>query len=137
MNAKEYLEQVKKIQARIKCLNEQLRFMREAAESVSSVISDMPRPATRNIHRMENSVINIVALEDKRQEELNKLDEINMMISCLSDPTEQDVLIKRYLNHLRWDEIASDLDVSNRRALQIHQSALDSVNIILTANAGD
>jgi len=136
MNAKEYLEQVKKIQARIKCLNEQLRFMREAAESVSSVISDMPRPATRNIHRMENSVINIVALEDKRQEELNKLDEINMTISCLADPAEQEVLIKRYLNHLRWDEIASDLDVSNRRALQIHQSAIDSVNVILTANAG-
>jgi len=137
MNAKEYLSQVGKIQIRIKCLSEQIQFMRDAAESVSSVISDMPRPPARNIHRMENSVIRIVDLEDKLQAEFDRLNEINQTISLLSDPVEQGVIIKRYLNHLRWDEIASDMDVSNRRALQIHQAALDSVDAILPGAVGN
>ena len=136
MTAKEYLSQVGKIQNRIKCLSEQVQFMRDAAECVSSVISDMPRSPNRNISRMENSVIRIVDLEDRLQAEFDLLTEINQTISSLPDPTEQGVLIKRYLNHLRWDEIASDLDVSNRRALQIHQSALDSVDAILPSAAG-
>ena len=136
MTAKEYLSQVGKIQNRIKCLSEQVQFMRDAAECVSSVISDMPRSPNRNISRMENSVIRIVDLEDRLQAEFDLLSEINQTISSLPDPAEQGVLIKRYLNHLRWDEIASDLDVSNRRALQIHQSALDSVDAILPSAAG-
>jgi len=136
MTAKEYLSQVGKIQNRIKCLSEQVQFMRDAAECVSSVISDMPRSPNRNISRMENSVIRIVDLEDRLQAEFDLLAEINQTISSLPDPAEQGVLIKRYLNHLRWDEIASDLDVSNRRALQIHQSALDSVDAILPSAAG-
>ena len=135
MTAKEYLAQVGKIQTRIKCLSEQVQFMREAAESMTSVISDMPRPPVRNIHPMENWVIRIADLEEKLQTEFDRLADINQTISRLSDPIEQGILIKRYLNHLRWDEIASDLDVSNRRALQIHQSALDSVDAILLAAA--
>jgi DNA-directed RNA polymerase specialized sigma subunit len=131
MTAKEYLSQVGKIQTRIKCLTEQVQFMREAAENVTSVISDMPRSPNRNISRLENSVIRIVDLEEKLQAELNRLVEINFTISRLADPTEQGIVIKRYLNHQRWDEIASDLDVSNRRALQIHQSALDHVDAFL------
>ena len=124
MNAKEYLSQAGKIQKRIECLSEQLRFMREAAENVSSVISDMPRSPNRNIHRTENAVIRIVDLEDKLKTELDKLAMVNELISRLSDPEEQEVLIKRYLNGQRWDEIVSDIDLSSRKVYQIHESAL-------------
>jgi hypothetical protein len=72
MTAKEYLSQVGKIQTRIKCLSEQVQFMREAAENVTSVISDMPRSPNRNTSRLENSVVRIVDLEEKLQAELDK-----------------------------------------------------------------
>ena len=137
MNAKEYLSQAGKIQKRIECLSEQLRFMREAAESVSSVISDMPRSPNRNIHRTENAVIRIVDLEAKLQTELDKLAVANELISRLPDPEEQEVLIKRYLNGQRWDEIVSDLDLSSRKVYQIHEGALLHIGGFLCNTAGE
>lgn len=131
MNAKEYLSQVGKIQKRIKCLTEQLRFMRDASECVTSVISDMPRPASRNIHRLEDSVIRIEELEDKLKQELDKLAEANKLICSLPDPQWQDVIIKRYLNKMMWDEITSEIDISSRQAYRIHALALAFLDNIL------
>ena len=137
MNAKEYLAQVGTIQRRIKCLTAQVQFMREAADSVSTIISDTPRPAARNIHRTENAVIRIVDMEDKLQRELDKLAVANELISRLPDPEEQEVLIKRYLNGQRWDEIVSDLDLSSRKVFQIHESALLHIGDLLCIMSGD
>ena len=137
MTAKEYLSQVGKIQNRIKCLSEQVQFMRDAAETVSSVISDMPRSPNRNISRMENSVIRIVDLEEKLQAEFDKLAEINLTISRLADPDEQKVLIKRYLNGQRWDEITSDFDLSSRKVYLMHKSALLHIDNFLIKVTGD
>ena len=131
MNAKEYLSQAGTIQARIKCLSEQLRFMREAAECVTSVISDMPRPPARNIHRTENSVIRVVDMENKLQQELDSLAEANELISRLPDPQWQNVIIKRYLHKLRWDEIISEIDLSPRQTYRIHGLALAFLDSVL------
>jgi|GEM_PF-986574 len=131
MDAKEYLSQIGKIQKRIKCLTEQLRFMRDASECVTSVISDMPKAATRNIHRLEDSVIRISELEDKLSQELDKLAEANRFICCLPDPQWQDVIIKRYLNKMMWDEITSEIDLSSRQTYRIHGLALDFLDKLL------
>ena len=131
MTAKEYLSQVGKIQNRIKCLSEQVQFMRDAAESVSSVISDMPRSPNRNISRMENSVIRIVDMETKLQTELDKLDIANRLISALPEPKWQDIIIKRYLNTMRWDEIFSEVDLSPRQTYRLHDLALSYIDNLL------
>ena len=131
MTAKEYLSQVGKIQNRIKCLSEQVQFMRDAAENVSSVLSDMPRSPNRNISRLENSVIRIVDLEEKLQAEFDKLAVANRLISSLPEPQWQDILIKRYLNKMRWDEIFSEVDLSSRQVYRLHDLALSYIDNLL------
>jgi len=131
VTAKEYLRQAPRIIGRLRVMSEQLDYLKAAAEYISPQFSDMPRPATRNLHKNEDAIIKRITFEEKMQAEYEKLEEINLIISSVGDPDEQLLLVKRYLEDLNWYEVAKALAVCLRRVHQIHGSALASVDALL------
>ena len=63
MNAKEYLSQVMHIDQRINSKLEQVTRLRENATNCTAALSDMPRPDSPNIQRIEETICKIVDLE--------------------------------------------------------------------------
>ncbi|MCL1964925.1 MAG: hypothetical protein FWF69_07675 [Firmicutes bacterium] len=127
MTAKQYLSQIRSLKIRIAAMAEQIEFLRAAAECVTTTYSDMPRPATRNIHKNEDAIIRVLDMEERMRGAFNRLTEINEAIESLSDPTLHSLLVKRYVRGERWEQIAADLFVSIRQVHRLHQAALDKI----------
>jgi len=115
MTAKEYLSQARNIYLKLKSMGDQLRSLRDAAENISPMMSSMPRPATRNIHRTEDAIVRILDLENAMYNEFDKLAAIHKTIYVVSDPVRQAILVKRYIKGDSGGSIAIELDISLRR----------------------
>ena len=131
MTAKEYLSQARSIKIRLGAMAEQLEFLKSAAVYVSPQLSDMPKPASTNIHKTEDAIIRVVEFENRMMKQYVLLDEINETISNVSNPTAQAILVKRYIGCGSWDEIACALYVSRSRVFDLHKAALDEIEKII------
>ena len=69
MNAKEYLSDIKNIDIKIDSKLEEIVHLREKACKITKVFEETKVTKTREINKLENSVVKIVALE----EEINEL----------------------------------------------------------------
>ena len=127
MTAKEYLNQAWSIKIRLEAMSEQLAFLKSAALCITPQYSDMPRPATRNVHKNEDAIIRVMDFEERLRKQYDKLDEINETISGVSDPTAQRILAKRYFKRNTWNGIARQLYLSRSRVFALHNAALDEI----------
>ena len=132
MTAKEYLSQARYIDLRIKNMTIQLQSLKAAAVNISPVYSDMPRPATRNVHKTEDAIISVMDLEKEKEKEFVRLAAIHKTISEVSAPVRQAILLNRYIKGQSWDEISFDLKISLSRIYQIHKESLSEVESILS-----
>jgi hypothetical protein len=87
ISAKEYLSQANSLQIRIGTLTEQLEYLRSAAVYSSPQWSDMPRPATRNVHKNEDAYIRVMDKEQQIRIAQNKLLEIVATIDSVNELT--------------------------------------------------
>jgi DNA-directed RNA polymerase specialized sigma24 family protein len=135
MTAKEFLSQAWRIDMRINSKLEQVQSLRCLAEKATSTISDMPRPATRNIHRMEDVIVKIMDLESDINADIEKLVDIKRQISeALSHltPTEYRTLLElRYICCKTWEEIAAEMYYSLRHTHRVHGEALQDFTPIM------
>jgi DNA-directed RNA polymerase specialized sigma subunit len=131
MTAKEYLSQIQRIQTRLAAMSEQLVCLKSAAEYISPQISDMPKPATRNVHKSEDAIVRVMEWERKMGEQYNILADINATIDKVSDPLLQSVLVKRYVGGKTWMEIARETFMCERHIRRLHRQALDEVDVLL------
>lgn len=133
MTAKEYLGQAHRLDMRIRSLNEQIATMNALATKVTSTLSDMPHSASRNVHKNEDVIVNILMLEHEIQEDMNRLvdlkREIRKVISDVGNDDYRLILEKRYLSNERWEEIAVDMGYSMDHVFHMHREALDMVRV--------
>lgn len=137
MTAKEYVEQIKKIDTKIKNKHiEKLMKKQQYFEIATSVCpsTEMERvQSSSNGQKMADAVINgveierkidqeIIALEDKRQS-------IIANIERLSEP-EYDVLHLIYVQYLTFDEAADKRKKSKRWVVSTHGTALQNLEKI-------
>jgi len=127
MRAKEYLAQARSIKIKLEAMSEQLEFLRQVAKYVSPQLSDMPRAATRNVHKGEDAMVRVMEFEARMMEQYAVLDEINEAINSVSNPMAQAILAKRYLGRGTWDEIASALYISRSHLFSLHNDALAEI----------
>jgi hypothetical protein len=127
MTAKEYLSQIRRIQTRLSAMAEQLVCLKAAAEYVSPQWSDMPKPATRNIHKSEDAIVRVIEWERQMNEQYNRLANINATINAVTDPLLQSILVKRYVGGKMWAEISNELFIGTDRLYQLHRAALAEV----------
>lgn len=128
MNAKEYLRQAWNIDQRIKDKLEQIKRLKEMATSVTSVISDMPRSASPNPHKMEDAVLSIAAMESEIDADIESLVnlkiEITRTIWRVEDANCRTLLEMRYISFRKWEDIAEAMGINVRWLHRLHAKAL-------------
>ena len=135
MTAKEYLEQALRLDQRINSKIAQVSALHELATKATSTVSDMPRSATPNVHRMEDIIVKIFSLENEINADIDALVDLKRniirAIKAVENTEYQTLLKKRYLNFEKWEQIAVDMSYSMQYAFRMHDRALEQVENLL------
>lgn len=78
-------------------------------------------------------MVKIVTLENEINEDIDRLVEISrevmVAVNTVTEPQENLVLSRRYLNFWTWEDIAAEMDCSVRHIHRLHGKALEEVKI--------
>ena len=135
LSAKEFLKQARHIDQRINSKLEQVQSLRELATKATATLSDMPRSATPNIHRMEDVICKMMELESDINADIDELidtkHEVMAVIKMVERPEYQSLLELKYLCMKTWEEVAAELGYVYRQITRMHGYALEQVDAIL------
>ena len=108
-------------------LTDKIAVLRSKAEKITTSYQDAPSFGGFEDHR-QKVIAEMVDLEREyekaRVQCRNKLKEIRFVINLLENFQEKIVLEMRYLNYYDWQEIAIQLNYSERMIYKLHGSAL-------------
>ena len=128
MTAKEYLQQYKAIQREIDDLDHRMAQLRLKYAAPSAIdYSDMPR-AHNTEHDLSDYVAKMDEMTDYMIRKYTKLRavEVNiyMQVDRMEKQEERELLRYRYIDDMKWKEIAEKLNTSERNVHFIHGRAL-------------
>lgn len=134
---KSYLNQVYRLHSRLRREQDKLADIRSAVEYRSPAFdgsgghggSDKVGVAVANIMEREQRVDDLSAAYTEKYKEVERV------IGGLKDDTLEEVLELRYLRFLKWDEIAQQMNYTERHITRLHGIALQvlqkmSVNVL-------
>ena len=139
MSAKQYLQQIYRCNELIQENLAEIENLRAMSTSIAS--PDLTKERVSSTHSHEapfvNAVNKLVDLEkttDAKMAELLDLRmEIRETISLVEDAKQILVLRYRYIDLIKWEDIAEKMDYALKSVYRIHSAALDSVADILAA----
>lgn len=132
MTSKEYLRQVRKIDTIVRNKKETLESL-EAKIGIQGVNfeSDGSFPATRNVNRTSEMIMRIIELKDEINRDIANLlgikREVMRVIDSLNNPDEINLLYLRYIQYMKWEDIAVEMNYSYPHIHRIHASALKNL----------
>lgn len=116
------------VDERINSKLEQMASLNGLAIKETSTMSDMPGSPNRNIHKTEDIIVKILDLQREIQKDANELlnlkQEICQCIKQVPDPEGQVILKEMYLRMMKWEQIATILNMSIRKVFQLHDESL-------------
>ena len=128
MTAKEYLQQVWKLDVRINAKLERKDRLRELAERATDTITATRFSGTSQRSHMEEAVCELVDLDHDIEDDIMKLVQLQKAvaesIAAVEAPDCRVLLELRYLNFKTWREIAEAMDFEERNVFYIHKKAL-------------
>lgn len=131
MKIKEYLGQAYRIDHRINSKLDQISALHDLATKASSTVSDMPGSPNRNIHKMEDVIVKIIALEEEVNQDIDELvdlkTDITHLIKTLENHEYQIILEQRYLCFKTWEQISVDMGYSIQHTFRLHDKALKAL----------
>lgn len=134
MNAKEYLQQIRKLDLQIhnKQLEKEEIWNRMQGCAAISYEPKIGAPGTPNTKSPQEKYFPILESYEKEiAEDIDRLidvkREVMAVIDSLDDPDEINLLYMRYLQYLKWEEIALKMNFSYMHVHRIHGKALQSV----------
>ena len=134
MNAKDYLLEYKRIDARVRILQAEVEKLRTDAEGMSINLDGMPRSSGKS-DKIARLAIQLASYETQLADELSHLwskrMEIVAKLSELNDPKHFTILHSRYIEGKTWEHIAVDMDITWRHCYRLHGSALAEFEKIL------
>lgn len=134
MTAKEYLSQIRKSDNQINNKLAEISRLREMATSITSTLKDDVVQTSGSGDKLGEVVSKIVDLENEINADVDKLvdtkKEIMSVIDTLKEPF-CDLLYKRYLHYMTWEEIAVAMNYSFRHVTRMHGTALQMVKRVL------
>ena len=132
MTAKEYLSQAYRLNRRINTKLSEMAAVREITGMATAILSDMPRSATRNIRRIEDSIAKLMDMESELALDIERLvnirQEIAEVIEAIDNPIYSSLLSLRYLCFKEWDAIANELQYDSKYIFKLHGRALQKVD---------
>ena len=127
MRAKDYLMQIRRIDAEVDALHQQIDKLRMDAQGVRAMaLTDMPKGGKG--HDVVDTIADVADLQAMCADKMQQLVEmrrnaVNVIVSI--DRSElRAVLIMYYLNGKSWEQVADDLNYSMRAIFKLHGTAL-------------
>ena len=136
MKAKEYLQQLRKIDIDIDENTEELARLNSLITKVTSVISGDVVSRTRETDTMTETVNKIIELRKELDRNIDIFvdmkREAKRMLSLLENPIYFKILNSRYVLYKTWEQIACDLDFTYQWVCgDLHGKALKEFQKIL------
>ncbi|MDD4164928.1 MAG: DUF1492 domain-containing protein [Eubacteriales bacterium] len=138
MKAKWYLQQAFKINELITSKIEELNELKILSTSLPSTDFSQERvQKTKSLEaKFTKYVISIVDLEKKIDEEMAQLMELKIeireKIHQVEDSKRRIVLQYRYMNFMKWEEIAKKMSYSIKQLHRIHNDALTDISVFIS-----
>ncbi len=137
MQAKQYLQQIYRCNELIQENFAEIENLRAMSTSIAS--PDLTKERVSNTHSHEAPFVNTVnklidlekATDAKMAELLDLRIEIRETISLVEEAKQILILRYRYIDFMKWEDIAEKMDYALKSVHRIHSSALDSVTDIL------
>lgn len=128
---KSYLRQAYKLDKRLQREHMKLEKLRSAIEYRSPAFDGAGGHGSGD--RLSDAVASIVE-RSQRVDELAalytaKYEEIERSIRSVGDDTLEEVLELRYLQYMKWEDIANTMHYTERRVLQLHGTALHKISL--------
>jgi DNA-directed RNA polymerase specialized sigma24 family protein len=131
MTLVEYLEQYRAIQRKIKRLEDRLEIERTRAERTTRALSFIPKePGYRDDGLLARLADTGRMYKKKYNAALQLQREIEDFIEAIPDALSQQVLRMRFIDLLKWEEIADALSYSLRQTMRLYVKALESAGEI-------
>lgn len=134
MNAKDYLLEYKRIDARVRILQAEVEKLRTDAEGMSINLDGMPRSSGKS-DKIARLAIQLASYETQLADELSHLWSKRMEIvgelSKLKNPKHFTLLHAKYIENKTWERIAVDMDITWRHCYRLHGSALAEFEKVL------
>lgn len=130
-----YLEGYLKAREQIQNEKDHLASLYSIVENVTTHLSfTAGRNPSKDKSKFESTMIDIVAEEEKTEKNLQKLAclqaAIENLISRVDDKKMQKLLRCRYVNGLKFEEIADEIDLSLPRTYSLHREALEVAELL-------
>ena len=135
MTPKQYLRQAYRLNELINSDLEELAQLKALSTSISSPnLSGMPHSASRsNEAPFAKCIAKIIDLEAIINAEIDRFvdlkKDIREAINTVKDQNERLVLKLRYIEFLKWELVASKMDLSLKQVHRIHGNALQNIKI--------
>ena len=132
MEAKEYLEQTRYLDKRIKSDMRELEALKELSVSVRAIGFDERNSTMPNIEAPFVKCLALIAdMVEKLKTELQKCTQLRKealdVIMAVNDICERQVLRYRYLEMMSWRQISNELGTDVRTVRRWHEEALGNV----------
>ena len=139
MTAKQYLRQAYRLNELIDSDLKELEQLKVLATSISSPnLSGMPSSSKKQEAPFVNVIMKIVDLEKVIDAEIDRFvdlkKEIRTVISNVEDNSQQLCLKLRYLQFLKWESVAAEMDLSLKQVHRIHNEALQTIKLPFEMN---
>lgn len=134
MTAKEYLQQVRKIDCLIREKREEIEQINDLLR-VHGVSYDKMPSDSHSTDKMQKLILRKIELEDELREKMIDLlaqkRAIMNTVDQLERPEEIEVIYARYFRYKKWEEIAEQMGYDERNIYFIHGRALFHLSTIL------
>ncbi len=132
MTKKEFLNQYRNAEREIAIKMDEIIRLREMATKVTQVLTpDKVKGGVENCR--EESIAKIVDMEKEIGASIDNLkkirEQVERAINAIPNANQRDVLRLRYLNGMKWEQIAVKLNYDYRWVLRLHGMALHVIAI--------
>lgn len=128
---KQYLRRYQEAKKRAKRIQEEIEELRSSKTSPVGLGDGLPHGSgTSDLSGYAARLDELLReLEAEKEMQMVTYREIRQQISMVPDPTEQEILSRRYLIGQSWEKIAVEMGYSYRNITRIHGHALQHFEI--------
>ena len=128
---KQYLRRYQAAKRRAKMIQEEIEELRSSKTSPVGLGDGLPHGSgTSDLSGYAARLDELLReLEAEKEMQMVTYREIRQQISMVPDPTEQEILSRRYLIGQSWEKIAVEMGYSYRNITRIHGHALQHFEI--------
>lgn len=140
MKAREYLQQLRKMDLMIINKKTQILFLWDMARSITSTLKEVNVQGSGSADPMADTVAKIVDLQTEIKGDIDHYVEAKLEAIRLINMVDNDeyisILFRRYINYDSWRMIASDMHYTRQSVIKKHDLAIDAFQAVLDGQKG-